>query len=64
MARKSPHEATPAEAGFTPLLAGSYVTGGEVNGRVQILREDKPAVYLPLEKLMAYENAGEIVVLP
>ena len=62
MARKSPREAIPSEAGFVPLVAGAYATGGEINGRLQVLREDKPAVYLPLAKLAEYEASGEIEV--
>ncbi len=63
LARKSPTEATESGAGFTPLVAGTYQVGSEVHGRLEVFRDEKPTVYLPLEKLMAYENAGEIVVL-
>jgi hypothetical protein len=63
MARKSPREATASEDGFTPLLEGVYATGGEINGRLQILREGKPAVYLALAKLAEYEASGEIEVM-
>jgi hypothetical protein len=54
MARKSPREATASEDGFTPLLEGVYATGGEINGRLQILREGK---------LAEYEASGEIEVM-
>jgi hypothetical protein len=37
--------------------------GSEVEGRLEVLREEKPTVYLPLEKLAEYEASGEIVVL-
>jgi hypothetical protein len=37
--------------------------GSEIHGRLEVLREGKPTVYLPLEKLVEYEAAGEIVVL-
>ncbi len=63
MARKSPRGATASDDGFAPLVAGVYATGGEINGRVQVLRDDKPAVYLPLAKLAQYEASGEIEVI-
>ena len=63
LARKSPTEATASGAGFTPLVAGTYEVGSEVNSRLEVLREGKPTVYLPLEKLAEYEASGEIVVL-
>jgi hypothetical protein len=62
LARKSPTEATASGAGFTPLVAGIYEVGSEVNSRLEVLREGKPTVYLPLEKLAQYEAAGEIEV--
>jgi hypothetical protein len=62
LARKSPTEATASGAGFTPLVAGTYEVGSEVNSRLEVLREGKPTVYLPLEKLAQYEAAGEIEV--
>ena len=62
LARKSPTEATASGAGFTPLVAGIYEVGSEINSRVEVLREGKPIVYLPLEKLAQYEAAGEIEV--
>jgi hypothetical protein len=63
LARKSPTEATASGAGFTPLVAGTYKVGSEVHGRLEVLREGKPTVFLPLEKLAEYEASGEIVVL-
>jgi hypothetical protein len=63
LARKSSNETTSAETGFVPLTAGVYRVGSEVEGRLEVLREEKPTVYLPLEKLAEYEAAGEIVVL-
>jgi hypothetical protein len=62
LARKSPTEATASESGFTPLVAGTYEVGSEVHSRLEVLREGKPTVYLPLEKLAQYEAAGEIEV--
>jgi hypothetical protein len=62
LARKSPTEATASGAGFTPLVAGTYEVGSEINSRLEVLREGKPTVYLPLEKLAQYEAAGEIEV--
>ena len=62
LARKSPTEATASGAGFTPLVAGTYEVGSEVHGRLEVLREGKPTVYLPLEKLAEYEASGEIEV--
>lgn len=62
MARKSAREARASEDGFAPLVAGLYATGGEINGRLQVLREDKPAVYLPLAKLAEYEASGEVEI--
>ncbi len=62
LARKSPTEATASDAGFTPLVAGTYEVGSEINSRLEVLREEKPTVYLPLEKLAQYEAAGEIEV--
>jgi hypothetical protein len=63
LARKSSNETTSAETGFVPLTAGVYRVGAEVEGRLEVLREEKPTVYLPLEKLTEHEAAGEIVVL-
>ncbi len=63
LARKSSNETTSAETGFMPLTAGVYRVGSEVEGRLEVLREEKPTVYLPLEKLAEYEASGEIVVL-
>ena len=63
LARKSSNETTSAEIGFVPLTAGVYRVGSEVEGRLEVLREEKPTVYLPLEKLAEYEAAGEIVLL-
>ncbi len=63
LARKSSNETTSAETGFVPLTAGVYLVGSEVEGRLEVLREEKPTVYLPLEKLAEYEASGEIVVL-
>ncbi len=62
IARKSPREANASDAGFAPLVAGVYAIGGEINGRLQVLRADKPAVYLPPAKLAELEAAGEIEV--
>jgi hypothetical protein len=62
MARKSLTEATASAAGFTPLVAGTYEAGYELQGRLEIFREGKPTVYLPLEKLAEYEASGEIEV--
>ena len=62
LARKSPTEATASGAGFTPLVAGLYEVGSEINSRLEVLREGKPPVSLPLEKLAQYEAAGEIEV--
>ena len=62
MARKTPREAPASDDGFAPLVAGVYAIGGEINGRLQVLRADKPAVYLPLAKLAELEAAGEIEV--
>jgi hypothetical protein len=63
LARKSSNETTSAETGFVPLTAGVYRVGSEVEGRLEVLREEKPTVFLPLEKLAEYEASGEIVVL-
>lgn len=63
LARKSSNETTSAETGFVPLTAGIYRVGSEVEGRLEVLREEKPTVFLPLEKLAEYEASGEIVVL-
>ena len=62
LARKSSNETTSAETGFVPLTAGVYRVGSEVEGRLEVLREEKPTVYLPLEKLAEYEASGEIEV--
>ena len=35
----------------------------EVEGRLEVLRGEKPTVYLPLEKLAEYEAAGEIEII-
>jgi hypothetical protein len=63
LARKSSNETTSAETGFVPLTAGVYRVGSEVEGRLEVLREEKPTVYLPLEKLAEYEAAGEIEII-
>ena len=63
LARKSPTEATASGVGFTPLIAGTYEVGSEIHSRLEVLREGKPTVYLPLEKLAEYEAAGEIEVI-
>ena len=62
LARKSPTEATASGAGFTPLIAGTYEVGSEIHGRLEVLREGKPTVYLPLEKLVEHQESGEIEV--
>ncbi len=62
LARKSPTEATASGAGFTPLIAGTYEVGSEVHGRLEVFREGEPTVYMPLDKLVEYETAGEIEV--
>ena len=62
LARKSPTEATASGAGFTPLVAGTYEVGSEVHGRLEVFREGKPTVYMPLDKLVEHEAAGEIEV--
>ena len=63
LARKSSNETTSAETGFVPLTAGVYRIGSEVNGRLEVLRGEKPTVYLPLGKLREYEASGEIEVI-
>ncbi len=63
LARKSPTEATASGAGFTPLVAGTYEVGSEVHGRLEVFREGKPTVYMPLEKLVEYQESGEIEVI-
>jgi hypothetical protein len=63
LARKSSNETTSAETGFVPLTAGVYPIGSEVEGRLEVLRGEKPTVYLPMEKLRDYEAAGEIEVI-
>lgn len=63
LARKSSNETTSAETGFVPLTAGVYRIGSEVEGRLEVLRGEKPTVYLPMEKLREYEAAGEIEVI-
>jgi hypothetical protein len=63
LARKSSNETISAETGFVPLTAGVYRIGSEVNGRLEVLRGEKPTVYLPLEKLREYEASGEIEVI-
>lgn len=63
LARKSSNETTSAESGFAPLTAGVYQVGSEIEGRLEIFREEKPTVYLSLEKLHEYEIAGEVEVI-
>lgn len=63
LARKSSNETTSAEPGFAPLAAGVYKIGEEVEGRLEVLRGEKPTVYLPLEKLREYEVAGELEII-
>ena len=63
LARKSPTEATASGAGFAPLVAGIYEVGSEVHSRLEVLRDGKPSVYLPLKKLAEYEASGEINIL-
>lgn len=63
LARKSSNETTSAASGFAPLAAGVYEIGEEVEGRLEVLRGEKPTVYLPLEKLREYEAAGEVEVI-
>ena len=62
LARKSSNEKTSPDSGFVPLTAGVYQTGLEIEGRLEVFREEKPTVYLPLEKLREYEIAGEIEI--
>ncbi len=62
LARKSPTEATASGAGFAPLVAGTYQVGPEVHGRLEILREGKSSLYLPLEKLVSYQDSGDIEI--
>lgn len=62
LARKSSVEGLGSESGFTPLVAGCYQIGAEINNRLEILREGKTTVYMPLEKLREYEVSGEIEI--
>jgi hypothetical protein len=63
LARKSATEVVASDAGFIPLVAGTYQTGSEVNGRLEVFREGKPTVYLPVDKLMEYKASGEVEVI-
>ena len=63
LARKSSNEVTSAESGFVPLTAGVYQVGSEIEGRLEIFREEKPTVYMSREKLREHELSGEIEVL-
>ena len=63
LARKSATEVTSAGTGFTPLVAGTYQTGSEVNGRLEVFREGKPTVYLPVDKLLEYKTSGAVEVI-
>jgi hypothetical protein len=62
LARKSSVEGSGADTGFTPLVAGTYQIGAEMNNRLEVLREGKTTVYMPLEKLREYEISGEIEI--
>lgn len=62
LARKSSFEGSGADTGFTPLVAGNYQIGAEMNNRQEVLREGKSTVYMPLEKLREYEISGEIEI--
>lgn len=63
LARKSSNETTSTETGFVPLTAGVYQMGSQVEGRLEIFRGEKPTVYMPLEKLVEFEAAGEIEII-
>jgi hypothetical protein len=63
LARKSATEMTANGAGFVPLVAGTYETGSEVNGRLEVFREGKSTVYLPVDKLLEYKASGEVEVI-
>ena len=62
LARKSSVEGLGSDSGFTPLVAGCYQIGVEINNRLEVLREGKTTVYMPLEKLREYEISGEIEI--
>ena len=62
LARKSSVEGLGSDSGFTPLVAGCYQIGAEINNRLEVLREGKTTVYMPLEKLREYEISGEIEI--
>ena len=60
VARKYPKKKSNHEDDFVPLLEGSYLLGPVLDGRFQVLREGKPAVFLEAEKYESHLASGEI----
>jgi uncharacterized cupin superfamily protein len=58
VARKFPKKKSNHEDDFIPLLEGTYSLGPMVEGRLQVLREGKSAVFLEAEKYQAHLDSG------
>ena len=63
VARKFPSKRSNSEDEFCPLLSGSYQLGPDLEGRHQILREGKAAVFIEPEKFQAHIASKEIELL-
>ena len=63
VARKFPSKRSASEDEFAPLLAGTYQLGPDLEGRLQILREGKSAVFIEPEKFQAHLASNEIELL-
>jgi hypothetical protein len=52
-----------SDAGFAPLVAGTYEVVGPVkDGFLEIRKDNESSLFLPTEKLEAYVTAGEVVI--
>jgi uncharacterized cupin superfamily protein len=60
VARKYPKKKSNTEDDFVPLLEGNYTLGPEIEGRLQVLREGKSAVFLEAERYQAHLANGDI----
>lgn len=60
--RKFPKKKPNFEDEFVPLLAGTYRLGPVLEGRVQILREGKAAVFLEPENCQTYLDKGDVEI--
>jgi hypothetical protein len=62
VARKFSKKKSNHEDDFVPLMEGVYTLGPELDGRMQLLREGKAAVFLETLKYQDHLASGEIEI--